>query len=368
MEYLPQLLTTLNPMVIGGSSVFIMIVGYLYFRKNKGIQFKSQKKQPKMKAAVKKSDVPISFDPDTYTVETEEHIIVPRNISGPVILRQRNNGPSFGESRPSYSDEDKESTDPLYYLDLAKSLDRKGNRENATQTLIKAIKFQTNPSEKIKYENVLFKYQNDPFCNLKDLLLHKDNVDLNDTQEIPASSFTYIEQKKIMPNSDPTLKAIAPKVPSITTSSIAKVQPNLNDLLESDLVDIPKITGLNYKANTSDTNELDFTTPAQLAEAINSGNIDSTAHESKEINMSESQQHSADNLPANHLAHDIWVHWMSTANGKTSFKSNTIHLHHPWTSKKAIKELTEILSRESKNSDGTSAGWSILSIHPFFDF
>lgn len=393
MENLPSLFASLNPYVIGGSSVLLILVGSLVYKLTKKQGNTKHRATPKAKSAVKKTDnkASFNFDPDTYTVETEEHVNVPKNISGPVVLRNRNgnvnpnlssnaNKSTAQSSTPAnnsnqngkslFLDEDKESNDPLYYIDLAKSLDRKGNRAGAIQSLKKAVFFQFEKEEKLKFESILHKYENDPFCNLRELLINKEHINGYSNDNIPEATFTYISQQKIFPKFDENSNDL-PVVPTLTNSKINKVAPRMDDMDTIDL-NIPQISNLS-NANTSNINEfnsppLNFTTPEELVNAINSRNIDTTAYDTKEINMSQANTFSKDNLPQQQFAHDVWVHWMSTANGKTSFKNNTIHLQNPWTSKKAVIELTEILNKESRHADGSPASWSILSINPFFDF
>lgn len=388
MDILPSLFASLNPYVIGGPSVLILLVAYIaYIKKAKKKEIQKKKRlrmNPNVKSSVKKTEnKAFNFDPDTYIVETEDTIKIPKSISSPVVLRNSNISSTNSSKDIEKNnienevkqiqinnnlqiDEDNESSDPLYYIDLAKSLDRKGNRTGVLQAIKKAAFFQMDQDEKLKYESILRKYEDDPFCSLRELLINKDSEYY--PEHIPEASFTYLSQKKLFPRFKTVMNEPPPITPTITNSHINKIIPRFDDLQDLNNLEVPSLSGLNKNAMASNINEIIFTSPEQLVKAINNGNIDSTHHDTKENNMSQSQQFSSENLPNSDFSYDIWVHWMSTANGRSSFKNNIIHLENPWTSKKAIIELSEILNNECRNSDGSPAAWSILSINPFFDF
>lgn len=389
MDILPSLFASLNPYVIGGPSILILLTAYLIY-KSKAKQKELQKKKrlrmnSNVKPSVKKPEnKALNFESDTYTVETEGNIKAPQKINDSIILRKNNSSPvkSISSNNEHINleieektdhmnnlliDEDKESSDPLYYIDLAKSLDRKGNRTGAIQAMKKASFFQIDKDEKLKYESILRRYVDDPFCSLRELISNKEGEYY--PENIPEASFTYLSEKKTFPRKIKTIINEPPPItPTITNSHINRVIPRFEDFEDLENLEVPLLSGLNKNARTSNINEINFTSPEQLVKAINSGNIDSTYHDTKENNMSQSENFSEENFPNSNLSYDIWVHWLSTANGRSSFKNNIIHLENPWTSKKAIIELSEILNNECKNSDGSPAAWSILSINPFFDF
>lgn len=476
MNELMSLLSSLGTtQILGVGGVIIAIAGYSGLKVVKYTKRVRNKRLRAKKFEVKSNitndaykgnpikDTP-DFDPETYTVNTEDYTLGPKKVSGP-ILRPRNSDidsflnadlPLSGTAnhdsamrtsleeqakaaqsiRSSYLDSQETqherhqnvsltatskyltaNPDSRRFINKAIDFAKNKNKEKVIENLKLAIEKEPNQNEKLRFSTIIKNYSNGredlislfseypsfldsdeeqqiieqiALSNAQDNL---DNADFEDAKnkaqedyqenfsykEIsrsPVDRFSHLTNNLTAPNITvsgqskvrPTINELPSTVPNISTdktlaSDINEVSGNFSQTAHIQEDDISNIFKSISILNSTSTGEVDMTQNTQLANDFNNLLNDFHDPAPKPFGATEEPRRTA----PNRLAYDIWVQWMTTANGKTSFKSSMYKLENPWTSRKAIIELTEKVAQESKNSDGTNAAWSVISVQPFFD-
>lgn len=360
MDEINHLLTLINPAYFeGAGAVVIILLIYKFIKKNKKPSNKKTKQKSKVSEKKQASNKQEDFDPQTYTVETQEDMD-DEHIPQPPVIRRKILLPGEPVIETANIVSPKKSTqNPLYLLDLAKSLDAKNDKIGAINSLQAAIRIQEDSIEKLIYERILLRYSQHNDRSLKELLNHKDSF-LNDESDflpiVELPNFDDVKLKKKVNPQQVTISIIPQKAPNTDDFNT----DNLDSFTNDNTLDKFEFKSDRFNLHEeNDTIEF-YNSPALLAKAIEENNFDNHIYELEELRMN-------NNDNTQNLTYNVWVHWMTVANGKTSFKSNTLKLKNPWTGKKAILEITEILNSTSKNSDGTNAPWAILSVTPFYE-
>lgn len=424
--------------ILGMGGVMIAIIGYSGFKiikrkkHNKKFDIKSNLTNEAYK---NNSSDDKNFDPDTYTVQTEDYTDNPKKVSSSVLRPRHDNIEDFlkedlplsgsathdNNMRQSLVEQrkTKESVDtkhievPKYltanpesrhYINKALDADKNNNKNKAIENIKIALEKEPHPSEKLRFSTILKNYTSrdeallELFFEYPSFLAAEEELDFNlninnqdndddsDFERAKAEAqLNHQEQfkyKVLPPGSADRFSHLDSDLaaPKITLSQQVKALPKI---LETP-PDLPVIKA--DKSHASDINEFpahdvtdDISNIFKKISQINTTTKDNQMTQNDKVakgfnellnqfTPEEPQVPAERKNPPNRLSYDIWVQWMTTANGKTSFKSSMFKLKNPWTSRKAIIELSEYLSEESKNSDGSKAAWSVISVNPFFDF
>lgn len=391
--------------VMGIGGMIVAIVGYASLKtikqRTRKKHKKSRAKNFELKSTItndaydqkNKNSYDSDFSPDTYTVNTEDYTAAPKRIVGP-ILRPRGDVIDSSvinmEEDSIYNSDSKnseylgsvpsgvnviENTDNTHLINKAFDADKSKNNRKALEYIKIAMTQETNNNEKLRLSKIIQKYSlnNDSLVSLFNeypSIINVTEVSLKSDLE-PDNNLTNQENQEIKFE------------PVIASNFIPDNISNLFNLNDSNVQstypsqeEIKKEVTQNFQAEESYNEITDIfasiSTLNSTKKDIEMNNNENIAAEFNKLleNMNHKDISNKDDRKDtifNRLAYDIWVQWMSTANGKTSFKSSMYKLKNPWTSRKAIIELSENLTSESKNLDGTNSSWSVISIHPFFD-
>lgn len=446
--------------LLGVGGVVVTVIGYSGFRvikKKKSSNRRARAKKIEVKSnitndAYKGNEVnsTADFDPETYTVNTEDYTLGPKKVSGPILRPRGNDIDSFLNAdlplsgsagndqmmRNLLEEQSKQNSfnsshtnsktaigntqiqkhltaNPESRHHIHKSIDfaKNGNKEKVIENLRLAIEKEPNQNEKLRFATIIKNYSNgknsllELFQEYPSFLASDEDVvvanAIKNTEDsadfelakiqAQQSAQNNFEYKELKNNNIERFSHLQNELtaPKITVSGHSKVIPTLTNATT-----VPNIS--TDKSAASDINEvsMNFAQTANIGEdeitnifknlSILNSNMDGDtmtqntklanefnnllqdmgSNEPKSFGEAEKKTHQG---TSTRLAYDVWVQWMTTANGNTSFKSSMYKLNNPWTSRKAIVELTENVAKESKNSDGTSAAWSVISVQPFFD-